>query len=124
MPNSQEKPTAIMRNWSLAVVTADPGRQQAAFKLIGWLVDPRHMSELSRSGLLVPTRRHAVRLWGLLPADQLFFNTLLENGIPALPPKVDIPVRRALQFGLVAVLRQDVDTPEEAATYALTNLRQ
>ena len=124
MPNAQEKPTAIVRNWSLAIVTTDPHRQQAANKLIAWLVDPRHMSELSRSALLIPTRRHAVRLLGLLPEDQLFLNTLLENGIPALPPEVDTPVRRALQFGLIAVLRQDVHTPEEAATYAMTNLRR
>jgi ABC-type glycerol-3-phosphate transport system substrate-binding protein len=124
MPNALEKPVAIVRNWSLAVVTADPNRQQAAFELIAWLVDPRHMSELSRSALLLPTRRHAVRIWGFLPEDQLFINTLLENGVPALPLEVDIPVRRALQFGLVAVLRQDVLTPEEAATYAMTNLRR
>jgi ABC-type glycerol-3-phosphate transport system substrate-binding protein len=113
-----------VRNWSLAVVTADPNRQQAAFELIAWLVDPRHMSELSRNALLLPTRRHAVRIWGFLPEDQLFINALLENGVSALPLEVDIPVRRALQFGLVAVLRQDVLTPEEAATYAMTNLRR
>jgi ABC-type glycerol-3-phosphate transport system substrate-binding protein len=124
MPNAREKPVAIVRNWSLAVVTADPNRQQAAHKLIAWLVDPRHMSELSRSALLLPTRRHAVRLWGFLPEDQLFINTLLENGVAALPLEVDIQVRRALQFGLVAVLRKDVLTPEEAATYAMTNLRR
>ena len=124
MPNAQEKPTAIVRNWSLAVVTTDPNRQIAASKLISWLVDPRHMSELSRSALLLPTRRHAVRLWGLFPEDQMFLHVLLENGIPSLPPEVDTPVRRALQFGLVAVLRQDVLSPEEAATFAMTNLRR
>jgi len=124
MPNAQEKPTAIVRNWSLAIVTADPSRQQAAQKLIAWLVDPRHMSELSRSALLVPTRRHAVRLWGLFPEDRVFLETLLENGLPDLPPEVDTSVRRALQFGLIAVLKHEVDTPESAATYAMTNLRR
>lgn len=124
MPNAQEKPTAIVRNWSLAMVTADPNRQLAAQKLIEWLVDPRNMSELSRSALLIPTRRHAVRLWGLFPEDRVFLETLLENGIPALPAEVDSSVRRALQFGLIAVLSQEVDTPEDAATYAMTNLRR
>jgi len=82
------------------------------------------MSELSRSALLIPTRRHAVRLWGLFPEDRVFLETLLENGIPDLPPEVDNSVRRALQFGLIAVLKQEVDTPEDAATYAMTNLRR
>jgi ABC-type glycerol-3-phosphate transport system substrate-binding protein len=124
MPNSQEKPTAIVHDWSLAIVTADPNRQQAAENLIAWLVDPRHMAELTRNALLIPTRRHAVRLWGLFPEDRIFLENLLENGIPALPPEVDTHVRRALQFGLNAVLRQEVDTPQEAATYAMTDLRR
>jgi ABC-type glycerol-3-phosphate transport system substrate-binding protein len=124
MPNAQQRPTAIIHDWYLAIVTTDSYRQEASQKFIGWLMDPRHMSELSRSALMIPTRRHAVRLWGLRPEDQRFINTLLENGMPLLPPEVDLPVRRALQAGLLAVLNQDAQTPEEAATYALTNLRR
>ena len=124
MPTALGKSTTIVRNWSLAIVTKDPNRQQAAKTLIDWLVDPRHMSDLSRSALLIPTRRHAVRLWGLFPEDRIFLETLLENGIPSLPPEVDTTVRSALQYGLLAVLNHEVDTPEEAATYAMTNLRR
>ena len=124
VPSSQGKPVAIVRNWSLAMVTVDPNRQLASQALIAWLVDPRHMADLSRRALLVPTRRHAVRLWGLFPEDRMFLDTLLENSIPALPTEVDTVVRRALQYGLTAVLSQEVDTPEAAATYAMTDLRR
>lgn len=124
MPTAQEKPAIIVRSWSIAMVTTDSQRQQAAQKLVAWLVDPRHMSELARDGSFIPTRRHAVRLWGLLPDDRIILETLLENGTPALPPEVDVPVRQALQFGLRAILTGDVETPQEAATYALTDLRR
>ena len=39
-------------------------------------------------------------------------------------PSVDTPVRRALQAGLTALLLQEVDSPEAAASTALTNLRR
>jgi ABC-type glycerol-3-phosphate transport system substrate-binding protein len=124
MPNAREIPTTIVQSWFLAVVTSDPNRQLAAQTLISWLVDPLHMAEFSRVAQLVPTRRQAERLWGIFPEDQPFIYSLLVTGIPAPPAEADVPVRRALQFGLIAVLRQDVDTPEEAATYAMTNLRR
>ncbi|MDF1513373.1 MAG: extracellular solute-binding protein [Anaerolineae bacterium] len=124
VPNALGKPTVIVRDWSLAIVTSDPDREQAANKLIGWLVDPGHMSEFSRSARLVPTRRHAVRLWGLFPEDREFLETLLDSGVPALSPDINISVRSALQFGLIAVLTEEVDTPEEAAVFALTDLRR
>ncbi len=124
MPTSTGAPLAIAHTWSLALIAQDPARQDAALRLAQWLTSSEQMAELTQSTGLMPTRFQALRLWGLLPEQTDFLELLLGNAIPTLPASVDRPVRRALQAGLVALLRGEVTTPEEAASHALTYLRQ
>jgi hypothetical protein len=82
------------------------------------------MAELSLVTELVPTRTSAVDAWPVSPEDAAFVKSLLSSSTAALPASVDASVRRALQAGLTVLLEREVETPAEAASYALTNLRR
>jgi len=119
MPTPTGKPIAIGHVWSMAVVSQDPFRQKAALKLLEWLTAPEQVADLTRATHLLPAQYDALELWMLSPEQTTFLTQLLESTVRSLPPTVDTPVRRALQAGLTAILQGDVETPEEAATYAL-----
>ncbi len=123
MPTPGGAPIAVGHVWYMALVNKDPFRQKAALKLLEWLTAPEQVANLTRATHLLPAQYEAVELWGLLPEQTAFLTQLLEGTVLNPPPSVDVPVRRALQAGLTAILKGEVETPEEAATYALTNLR-
>jgi len=123
MPTPTGQPIAIGHVWYMALVSRDPFRQKAALKLLEWLTAPEQIADLTRATRLLPAQYDAITLWGMLPEQTTFLTHLLESTVLSPPPAIDAPVRRALQAGLTAILRGDVETPEEAATYALTNLR-
>jgi len=123
IPTPSGTPITIGHVWSMAMVSRDPYRQNAALKLLEWLTTPEQVADLTRSTYLLPARFHAIELWGLFPEDTAFLKQLLDGAVSGLPPSIDVPVRRALQTGLNAILKAEVQTPEEAATYALNNLR-
>jgi ABC-type glycerol-3-phosphate transport system substrate-binding protein len=123
IPTPSGAPITIGHVWSMAMVSQDPYRQNAAFKLLEWLTTPEQVADLTRSTHTLPARFHAIELWGLLPEETTFLKQLMDGAVPSLQPSVDTSVRRALQAGLTALLNADVETPEEAASYALNNLR-
>ncbi len=122
-PTPDGDPLAIGHTWYAAVVSTDPKRQEQALALALWLTVPRHMAELTASTGLLPTRAQALAEWPLMPEDMAFLGTLLTHAVPNPPVTVDESVRRALQAGLAALLKGEVETPDEAATYALSQLR-
>jgi ABC-type glycerol-3-phosphate transport system substrate-binding protein len=122
-PTPSGNPITIGRVWSMAVVSQDPYRQKAALKLLEWLTTPEQVADLTRATRTLPARFHAIELWGLFPEETAFLKQLLDGAVPSLPSGIDTPVRRALQAGLTAILNAEVETPEEAATYALNSLR-
>jgi len=122
IPTPSGNPITIGHVWSMAVVSQDPYRQKAALKLLEWLTTPEQVADLARATHMLPARFHAIELWNLLPEDAAFLKQLLDGAVPSLPPSVDIPVRRALQAGLTAILNAEVETPEDAASYALNSL--
>lgn len=123
-PTEAGDPATILHAWGLAIVTQDPVRREAALELMRWLVSAQHMAELSLATGLVPTRANAVDAWPLSPEDAAFLKNYLSSSMPALPSSVDGSVRRALQAGLTVLLEGEAETPAEAASYALTNLRR
>ncbi len=124
IPTPNGDPLTLGHLWAFALVTDDPIRQEAALQLIRWLVDPGVVSGFSRTTGFLPARRRALELWALSETEIAFLDQLLEYAEPVLPPVVDSKVRQALQSGLTALLEGEVETPEAAATRALTVLRR
>ncbi len=123
-PTPNGKATGIVHTWSLAIVASDPTRKQAALHLAQWLTAPEQMAALTQAVGLWPARFQAIKLWDTMPEETAFLETFLGNATPSLPTTVDEPVRKALQAGLTALLSGEVDTPEDAADYALTVLNK
>jgi ABC-type glycerol-3-phosphate transport system substrate-binding protein len=123
-PTETGDTVVIMRVWGLAVVTQDPARREAALGLVRWLVSAQHMADLTYAAALLPTRSSAVDTWPLDPERAAILNDLLDNSVSDLPLAVNGSVRRALQAGLTGLLQEEVDTPEAAASLALTTLRR
>ncbi len=124
VPTPSGEPVALLHVWGIAMVTSDPQRQQAAFELVRWLIAAQHMADMAQALGMVPLRRPALAPWGVDDAGQAFLQGLFSHSVLAFPPAVDVNVRRALQAGLVALLQQDVASPEAAASHALVNLRR
>ena len=116
MPTPNGDPIAIAHTWSIALVARDPFQQESARQLMQWLTAPEQVAAFTRATQLLPTHPHAIELWGLLPEETEFLNQLLNSAVPNPPPTVDTPVRYALQAGLIALLNNEVETPEAAAT--------
>ncbi len=123
VPTPDGQPLTIARVWSLALVAQDPFRQESAMQLALWLTSPSQMGTLTQATLLLPPRGQAFEQWALLPEEAAFLNELLQNAVPELSASVNKNVRQALQAGLRVLLEREVTTPEEAASYALNNLR-
>jgi ABC-type glycerol-3-phosphate transport system substrate-binding protein len=107
----------------LAIVTNDPERQEQALDLVQWLTDPERMGALAGSIQRVPVRRQALAAWIGESEETATVDEILGSGRAPLPPSVDATVRRALQAGLDALYKGEVESPEEAADYAMTRLR-
>lgn len=122
IPTPTGNPVTIGHVWSMAVVSQEPYRQNAALKLLEWLTTPEQVADLTRATRTLPARFHAIELWDMLPDETAFLKQLLDGAVPSMPPSVDTPVRRALQAGLTAILNGEVETPEDAASYALNSL--
>jgi hypothetical protein len=125
IPTSDGSPYGIAHLWSMALITSEPTQQEAAMQLAVWLSEPERSSELSQQVKMLPTNREALALWGLMPNELDFINTLLTNAkMPPLPENIDRSIRRALQDGLTMLLEDPPATPKQAATQALTVLRK
>ncbi|MBN1876331.1 MAG: extracellular solute-binding protein [Anaerolineae bacterium] len=122
MPTPDGRPIAIAHTWYVVLVATDPVRQEPASQLAYWLTAPEQMAELTLGTDYLPTRSSALQLWSLLPEDVEFLEQFLRGAVSGLPGSVNEPVRRALQAGFSALLKGDVETPEDAATYALSQL--
>jgi ABC-type glycerol-3-phosphate transport system substrate-binding protein len=114
--------TATMsRGWAFVIVTDSPERQEAAARLIEWLMAPQNLSAWSEASNHLPTRRSALRLvdW---PDDYVQF---LENELESAFYRPSTPgfdeLARALQVAVEGVLSGQ-RTPREAATQAVESL--
>ncbi|MGC9398473.1 MAG: extracellular solute-binding protein [Anaerolineae bacterium] len=125
IPTPNGTPYSIAHVWSLALVTSDPARQEAARQLVMWLSGPERAATLSQQTETLPTNREALALWGLMPEELSFFDTLLASAaLPPLTEKIDRPIRQALQAGVRLLLEEPEATPAQAAAQALLALRK
>jgi hypothetical protein len=123
-PTEEGTPLTVFYTWGIAIVTPDPARYESALMLARWMVAAQQMADVARAGNLTPTRLSALQVWQLAADELAFADEVLSHGVMALPPAIDVPVRRALQAGLVALLQSEATTAESAATTALTALRR
>ncbi|MGC9468788.1 MAG: extracellular solute-binding protein [Anaerolineae bacterium] len=124
VPTEDGAPITVLHTWGIAIVSTDPVRREAAVALMRWLVSAQNMAELARAANLVPTRELALSDWGTPPEGTEFLTQLLTHSVSSLPPSVDTAVRRALLAGVTALLQGQVETPQAAASQALTTLRR
>lgn len=123
-PTPSGEPIAVLHVWGMAIVTADPQRQQTALEFVRWLIADEHMARMAHALEMVPLRQSALTSWGVDDEGQVFLRDLFSHSVLAPPPSIDVDVRRALQAGLVSLLQQESASPEAAASYALINLRR
>lgn len=123
-PTREGQPFALAQVWALAVVSAQPAHEQAAFQLARWLTARGQVADLSVAVAMLPPSREALELWPLSTEEAAFLERLLTVAVLPPPKGVDATVRRALQAGLDFLLTTDEATPEQAATHALTVLRK
>ena len=123
MPTDDGSPATVMHPWHLAMVTDDPERQDQVLNLIQWLTQPDNVGAVAGSVRAVPVRRQALETWLGESEEAATADRILSTGIPPLPPSVNASVRRALQAGLAALYRAEVESPEEAVDFAVTRLR-
>jgi len=123
-PSVAGEPASLGRTWSVALVTADPLRQSLALELALALVSPNTQAELAVATGMFPSRRSGVQALDSSTENKQFLDALLMSTTKAPLGQTDLALRRALQAGLTLLLTEPTTTPEEAAAYALTSLRQ
>jgi hypothetical protein len=123
IPTPDGEPVALARTWYLALVDSENSDREAALALARWLASPDRVAELSYEVGMLPAHSEALNQWPLTQEELEFLDLLMRSAASPLPADVDQPVRRALQAGLQLLLENDAVTPEEAASRALTMLR-
>jgi len=124
MPTPNGNPVTLVHPWAVALVTLSPERREAALQLALWLTSPQPMGDVARSVPLMPARSLALDQWSLLSEDKVLVSYVLGNTRLPLPPASDLPIRRALQAGLQALLSREITTAEEAIAYAAANFHK
>jgi ABC-type glycerol-3-phosphate transport system substrate-binding protein len=117
-PPGQTGPApSLVGGWTLAIVTPDPARQQAAAELIAWLLKPEHAGEWAKSANWLPTSSEALKLVGT-GSYWDFVDTQLVQA-RSLPTGTDyVATAGRIQAAIQAVVRGEND-PATAAEAAI-----
>jgi len=108
----------VASGWSLAIVTPDPVRQQAAAQFIAWLLSPDRAGSWAQATLWLPTSPAALATWGANPYYQFLDQQLASAVSHPIGPDYAQTASR-MQKAVIAVLKGTA-TPEEAAQIALS----
>jgi len=101
--------------WVWVLTTTDADRQEAALRLLNWLMNSDRQARMSQTLGMLPSQRAALRLWNMpqeLENYPAFADALLAVAI--LPESLPAPTARALHTALIAVLTGE-RTAEQAA---------
>jgi len=123
LPTHDGQEITLSRSWSLALVTVDPARQEAARRLLEWLLAANNNAAWGLAAWQLPCRRSALEMWkGAVSAEHLaFLRRLLEVARYRPPEQVYMRMARALQRAVESVLTGS-STPEQAAAETLLSL--
>jgi ABC-type glycerol-3-phosphate transport system substrate-binding protein len=122
IPTETGIPATMARGWAFVIVTDSPYRQEAATRLIEWLMTPQNLAQWSEASNHLPVRPSALRLTGW-PLDYTkFLDTQLANAFyrPSTPEFER--VGSALQAAVQDVLSGE-QTPRQATTQAMESLQ-
>lgn len=115
LPTADGTLATPLDGWVWVLTTTDADRQEAALRLLNWLMNSDRQARISQTLGMLPSQRAALRLWtmpeGLTEypafADSLLAAAILPESLPAL-------TARALHTALIAVLTGE-RTAEQAA---------
>jgi ABC-type glycerol-3-phosphate transport system substrate-binding protein len=122
LPTETGTPATMARGWALVIITESAYRQEAAVRLMEWLMSPNNLAQWSQASNHLPTRPSALRLTGW-PADYVkFLETQLASAFyrPSTPELQRM--ERALQIAVQDVLSGQ-QTPRDATTEVLESLQ-
>jgi ABC-type glycerol-3-phosphate transport system substrate-binding protein len=122
IPTETGVPATMARGWAYVIVTDSPYRQEAATRLIEWLMTPQNQAQWSAASNHLPTRPSALRLTGWPVDYSMFLDTQLTNAFyhPSTPEFERIG--RALQVAVRDVLSGE-QTPRQATTQVMESLQ-
>jgi ABC-type glycerol-3-phosphate transport system substrate-binding protein len=122
LPTEPGIPATMSRGWAFVIVTESPYRQEAAVRLIEWLMTPQNLAQWSQASNHLPTRPSALRYTGW-PASYIDF---LESQLPKAFYRPSTPeferIARALQVAVEDVLTAE-RTPRQASTQVMEDLQ-
>jgi ABC-type glycerol-3-phosphate transport system substrate-binding protein len=121
LPTETGTPATVARGWAFVIVTDSPYRQEAAVRLIEWLMTPANLAQWSQASNHLPTRPSALRLTGW-PLDyvKLLESQLANAFYRPSTPEVE-RMARALQIAVQDVLSGE-RTPREATNEVMESL--
>jgi len=115
--------TNMSHGWVMVIVAQDQPHQQAAARLLTWLMDPPRNAAWSLSAVLLPARREALAFLGNEDPYYPFLHWQLESAhFHPTSPSYEA-IAQALQNAVREVL-SGTATPEEAARQVLKTLGQ
>jgi ABC-type glycerol-3-phosphate transport system substrate-binding protein len=121
VPTEAGIPATMSRGWAFVVVTQSPRRQEAAARLIEWLMSPQNLAQWSKESHHLPTRQSVLPLVGW-PSDYTeFLETQLQHAFYRPAGAQFQRIARALQVAVEAVLTEE-STPREAAGQVMESL--
>jgi ABC-type glycerol-3-phosphate transport system substrate-binding protein len=122
LPTETGVTATMSRGWAFVIVTESPERQEAAARLIEWLMAPQNLAEWSEATSHLPARRSALRLTDWSGEYVNFLGSQLESAFyrPA-SPEFD-KIARPLQVAVEDVLLGE-RSPRQAATQAIESLQ-
>jgi len=122
IPTESGLPATMARGSAFVIVTDSPYRQEAATRLIEWLMTPQNLAQWSQASNHLPTRPSALRLTGWPLEYTRFLDTQLANAFyrPSTPEFERMG--GVLQAAVGDVLSGE-QTPREATTQAIEGLQ-
>lgn len=122
IPTETGVPATMARGWAFVIVTDSPYRQEAAARLIEWLMTPQNLAQWSEASNHLPARPSALRLTGWPVDYSMFLDAQLANAFyrPSTPEFET--VGHALQVAVRDVLSGE-QTPRQATTQVMESLQ-
>ncbi|HUV72830.1 MAG TPA: extracellular solute-binding protein [Anaerolineae bacterium] len=121
LPTETGTPATMARGWAFVIITESPYRQEAAARLIEWLMTPANLAQWSQASNHLPTQPSALQLtdW---PLDyvKLLESLLADAFYRPSTPELE-RMGRALQIAVQDVLSGE-RTPRQATTQVMESL--